>query len=397
MSDLRGSLYRIASDIERRWKLIRRTQDPRALHSAWRESRESREPTAIMALHTFRGFSGLIQDVENLYLLMTKKASNPHDLVFACRAQFPDTFGQIVVDYQRDLSDILREVTAHIISQTYSLGGLLGLVSLCPAVPGAPSWALKLYWDGPPRTTSYFHYFGLGSLRLPYAEYHLAARVLPDGETLSLRGFVVDHVALVSDPFPTYTLPYTRRWHNDVHTLLKGWRSVCASGGLKSTFEEGLEYILYAPANSMAIDDAKMSGSVDPKGTCLKYDDNLSKVRRSALREWMNNPRTTPFYFDEGNLLSSPQSNDLMSTVRSPALSGSRLFITACGRMGLGRMVRRGDAIAIIAKCTLPIALRPVQGTGRYTLGQPSVLQGATFGEEWPVDNQTEFETIETV
>ncbi|KAK7911998.1 hypothetical protein PG985_014479 [Apiospora marii] len=256
---LQASLARIELDIKEKWKQVRNTQDPGALYPPWRELDT---PTKVLSLH--KSWTNRHPTAENLRLLMTKKAKTAHDLVFACRALFPNHFGKIVVDYQRDLSDILRELTAYIIPQTYDVGSLLGLVSLCPPVPRAPSWVLNLQWDRPPKTTS--HYSGLRFYMSTRSGYTQTARVLPDGKTLSLRGIVADRIALLSDLFPTYSLASQERWHNDAHTLLMAWKSACVGAALKSTFEEGLEYILYAPADSAARFRARLTNNTKFEG-----------------------------------------------------------------------------------------------------------------------------------
>ncbi len=40
--------------------------------------------------------------------LIGKKAQVPLDIIFACRALFPETIGQIKANYQRDLIDVLK-------------------------------------------------------------------------------------------------------------------------------------------------------------------------------------------------------------------------------------------------------------------------------------------------
>ncbi|KAK8112741.1 hypothetical protein PG984_013267 [Apiospora sp. TS-2023a] len=156
MSDLQESLLRIETVIGERWPNLggnrRRAQDPGVLYPA------CGSPIDVMSFHQPGMVRSLDPDPEELRLLMTKKAKNPHDLFFACRALFPDTFGRIVVDYRRDLSDIITELTAHIIQRATDVGSLLSLICLCPPVPRAPSWAINMQWDGLRKHTS--HYLG---------------------------------------------------------------------------------------------------------------------------------------------------------------------------------------------------------------------------------------------
>lgn len=109
-----------------------------------------------------------------------------------------------------------------------------------------------------------------------------AARVLPDGKTLSLRGNVVDHIALVSDVFPPYSLTSQNQWHNDVHMLLVTWKTACTSGGLESTFEEGLEYILYSHVKVEASVRARLRKTTGSEGVGISvrvlFDQRLYTV-----------------------------------------------------------------------------------------------------------------------
>ncbi|KAK8079064.1 uracil phosphoribosyltransferase-domain-containing protein [Apiospora phragmitis] len=411
--------FRARGGVNETWERLGRAQDPQALYPV---SRGRGSPTLATFLH--KPGNASILDEEMLRLLMAKKAKSPHDLVFACRALFPETFGQIKVDYQRDLADILRELSARIIPRISDLGGFLGLVSLCTRVPGPPSWVLNLQCDVPPDTKS--HYFGLWPFTTSQLGVCQAAKILADGKTLALRGRIVDHVALVSDEFPFYSLPNQQRWHKDVHTLLRAWKAACTNGSLKSTFEEAMEYILYAFINSGDSMTAKLYSTARSEGVNVEDDDGTllikmmldnnmhliespggtgdsplevqDKARRSAFREWLNNDSSiSSFRLDTEDVLSSERAENLMSTSHSPALSNSRLFTTTCGRMVLGRMIQQGDAVALISTCQFPIALRPVPETAKYTLGQPVVLQGVMLGEEWPADCQTGLGTIEII
>lgn len=178
--------------------------------------------------------------------LIGKKAKNQLDIVFACRALFPQTFGQIKVDYERELNSLLREVTVRIIPGLRKLGDLLDLVGQCPAVPRAPSWTLNLTCG------KHLHpatpYFGLWvTTRLISSN---TARISSDEKTLQVQGVIVDHVSIVSDEFPHYTLRDQARWHEEVHAVLIEWRAR-TSKLPKDGFEEGLVAVLYAATNSM--------------------------------------------------------------------------------------------------------------------------------------------------
>jgi hypothetical protein len=95
---------------------------------------------------------------ETLRHLIGKKAKVPLDIIFACRALFPESIGQIKANYQRDLIGVLREVTVRIIPHFKKLGNLLEIVSHCSGIPGAPSWTLNI--TGGEHVWNATHYFG---------------------------------------------------------------------------------------------------------------------------------------------------------------------------------------------------------------------------------------------
>ncbi|KAK7995355.1 hypothetical protein PG990_014128 [Apiospora arundinis] len=382
-------LYELEKDINVNWEPLF-APNTGALYPA---SMGRRSASMATILHT----PGLTHplNVEVLYRLMDKKAQIPHDSVFACRALFPNSFGQISVDYQRDLSDILRELSARVIPELRDLGAFLSLVTLCLPVPRAPSWVLNLQWDLAPGTdTPYFGCwpFTTRSFLAPHT-----AEILPDGKTLALKGIIVDHVALVSAELPTYSPQDQERWHIDVRTLLRIWKDTCTREGPRYKFEEAMEYILFPIIN--VAEQLASAPSSEPGGTDnpLEALKNIRAAEMSTFREWMGGLDTSQFRFDNEYILSSTRADDLMTTTHSPAISDSCFFITKGGRMGLGKKTQQGDAIALIEKSELPFALRPILETAKYTLGEPVVLQGVMLGEEWPNNNQTGIETIEVI
>ncbi|KAK7959559.1 uncharacterized protein PG986_004413 [Apiospora aurea] len=360
----------LESHIDAEWERLGLEKDPEALDPMHR-SRES--PSTALSLH-FPG-SAVFLDHYMLYLLMTKKARNPHDMVFACRDIFPDSFGKIVVDYHRDMSDILRELSVWLISSMSDLGKFLDLVSTCTPVPGAPSWTLNLQCNSPPE--AYKYRYERATFGAKYVFRDSTPEVLPDGKTLSLGGHIVDHVDAISDEFPDYSPLGQKQWHNDAHRLLKVWESAChTSKSLRSTFEEALEDILFPTCISSA-----------------NSEEGLRALR--AFRGWMEDPSTSSFRLDTGDVLLKSHAEGLMSRSVSPALSNNCLFTATGGRMGLGKMIRHGDAIALISGFQLPVILRPVPETARYTLGQPAVLKGFMPGDDWPTQNWSESKKVE--
>jgi hypothetical protein len=69
-------------------------------------------PSTATSLHRTLRTGSLATDREDfgetLTHLIGKKAKDPLDIIFACRALFPESIGQIKVNYQRDLIGVLR-------------------------------------------------------------------------------------------------------------------------------------------------------------------------------------------------------------------------------------------------------------------------------------------------
>jgi len=74
-----------------------------------------------------------------LIALVDKQASLPQDKIFALRTVFPQTFGQIPVDYDRDITEIHTEASIAIIRITQRLD-ILRYACHGGKRPGCPSW-----------------------------------------------------------------------------------------------------------------------------------------------------------------------------------------------------------------------------------------------------------------
>ena len=125
--------------------------------------------------------------------------------------------------------------------------------------------------------------------------------------------------------------------------------------------------------------------------------DNKKKARILALCEWINDPDIN-YRLDHKEILSSTYLEDYCQpTIYSLALGGRNLFVTSRGEMALGRNLQLGDAIALIAGCDVPFALRPVPQGDSYTLGQPVLLPRVMSGQAWSEDQDEKLEAIKIV
>ncbi|KAH8662565.1 heterokaryon incompatibility protein-domain-containing protein [Xylariales sp. PMI_506] len=376
-------------------------------------------PSCATRLHS--DFDTTQEYDEVLPYLMAKTAKNPLDLVFACRALLPETFGQIKVDYTRNLPDVLREMTALIIPKFESLGKLLCLVCHCPPVSGEPSWTLNLLHNIPWYAAS--PYYGVWRAAEPMGVTACQkACVGEDGKTLCVRGIIIDEVALASPEFPRYSLLDQKRWHRNVHALLRAWENRCRDT-LTSKYEVAIARILYAALRSTENAIEKFPKNVKFERVFIQDDDGTvlnntvykihhveppdeidcpsiadpNETRTSAVRAWLDHPSISSLRLDIEDVLGSRWAADYLSTTHSPALSCRSLFVTRNGKMGLCKNVLPGDVVALISTCELPFVLRPVLGTGTYALIKPAVFEGVMLGEEWPQDNFTGLRNIEIV
>ncbi|CAM1509382.1 Fc.00g031210.m01.CDS01 [Cosmosporella sp. VM-42] len=309
--------------------------------------------------------------------LVEKKAQNPLDNIFALRSFFPP-FAEIKVDYKRDLVDVLREATVRIIPHI-TLGALFELVSLCPAVPNAPSWILNLSCGKHLDWNSQF----LGEWRMGIADIKNPGSLFSDKTSLSVTGLLVDHVYIISEEFPHYALEDQAKWHNEVHAILTRWR-IRTRPFLKKKFVEALVDILMAETC-----ETKWKVTFGHRSTPKQKELELEKgIECKQLSAWLNDPGI-PYRLDRDGILRSTRSESRFSpAIHSPALGGRNLFITSKGKMGLTRKVKVGDTIAVIYGCEVPYALRAVPRTNKYTLGQPVMLPGNMSGEGWPTEGK---------
>ena len=126
-------------------------------------------------------------------------------------------------------------------------------------------------------------------------------------------------------------------------------------------------------------------------------NDKKKKARTLAFCGWVNDPDIN-YRLDHEEILSSTHSEGYCQpTIHSPALGGRNLFVTSRGEMALGKNLQLGDAIALIAGCDVPFALRPVPQGDSYTLGQPVLLPGVMSGQAWPEDQDEKLEEIKIV
>jgi hypothetical protein len=126
-------------------------------------------------------------------------------------------------------------------------------------------------------------------------------------------------------------------------------------------------------------------------------NDKKKKARTLAFCKWVNDLDIN-YRLDYKEILSSTHSEGYCQpTIHSPALGGQNLFVTLQGEMALGKNLQLGDAIALIAGCDVPFALRPVLQGDSYTLGQPVLLPGVMSGQAWPEDQDEKLEEIKIV
>lgn len=237
-------LWDVEGYINKRWEAMTQLD----LEYLYRVSFKRGSPATATTLHSPLRSRSLDTDQENfeqtLKHLIGKKAKIPLDVIFAYRALFPESIGQIRVSYKRDLIDVLREVTVQILPYIRKLGDLLDVVSHCPGIPGAPSWTLNFTCGE--HVYNAAHYFGVW--RATKINCPITHRVSSDSETLHVNGIIVDRVAAVSDEFPPYALENQAKWHKEVRDVLTQWR-VRSQGSLNIGFEESIINVLFAAVN----------------------------------------------------------------------------------------------------------------------------------------------------
>jgi hypothetical protein len=230
-------------------------------------------PSLATILHRTTSFATDKIKREVLTHLMGKKAEIPLDVIFACRALFPKSIGQMKVDYQRDVVDILKEFTFRIVPCLEKLGDLLETVSHCPRITEAPTWMLNITGGG--HVWMATHFFGVwhatsnfGVSTPSTTNHHTTHRISSDMETLHVKGIILDHVAIISDEFPHYLLENQVTWHEKVRDMLHQWRT-CTQNALTIGFEKSIIEILFAASTYMKEIADKASQTMSLEKVCL--------------------------------------------------------------------------------------------------------------------------------
>lgn len=95
-----------------------------------------------------RSIKGKTDRAEFAFELQSKKASVPHNLIFALIAVYPDVLSKVKVDYQRLLPNVFRDLTRRVLTKE-SVWAVLYLAGLSAELdragdtlksPGLPSW-----------------------------------------------------------------------------------------------------------------------------------------------------------------------------------------------------------------------------------------------------------------
>lgn len=123
--------------------------------------------------------------------LISMKVSDPRDKVFAMRSQYPHTFGEVRVDYNRSVSSLFAETTRRML-QGHETPHILFEASRSPKLTNLPSWVVD--WASDDAAERFWAYGALAFVFTPSGTSQSRISFSQNGENLYLKGRMVGTV-----------------------------------------------------------------------------------------------------------------------------------------------------------------------------------------------------------
>ncbi|KAF5520870.1 hypothetical protein CGCA056_v008188 [Colletotrichum aenigma] len=333
--------------------------------------------------------------------VLSMKASEPRDKIYALRALSPGVLGKMRVNYQQPIGEVFHEATKLMVEEEGSLR-VLYFANREKTTVGVP-------WDTLPSRTVDFatedaemrgsHKYYYKSLCAASGGSKPIFEFSRNGKSVHLRGVHVGRVpGLVSDIFSVSI------------NCMKGTGCVL-DDKIKDETEGEPEQTFQHDCQSRYLD---VLGNFMKDVACLnKPDSQIYKMssRLCRLLWWIiQGSKKSEWYSSTPSSLTGQgmtavavsslvewDSRHFGSQCRVAVRVG-RLFLTSAQIAGLAvTSVREGDAVCLIADLDHPFILRPRKGGyGSYTLVGPTVFAGAMGGEMWPA-NEDKLEIFEVI
>ncbi|KAH0430070.1 hypothetical protein CcaCcLH18_08016 [Colletotrichum camelliae] len=309
--------------------------------------------------------------------VLSMKASEPRDKIYALRALSPGVLGKMRVDYQQPIGEVFQEATRLMVEEEDSLRVLYfsNREKTTAGVPWdtLPSWTVDFATEDAEMRGSHKYYYkslcaASGGSRPVFA-------FSRDGRSVHLRGVRVGRVTSpVSDIFPASS------------KCMEGTGCV-SDDKIKGEKEK-------EPGQTFQHDC--QSPYLDVLGNFMK--DVACRNEPGCKVDKMGSSLCRLLWW----IIQGPKKSEWSSSTPSSscrvALRVGRLFFTSDQIAGFAvTSVREGDIVCLIAGLDHPFILRPRKDDyGRYALVRPTVFSGAMSGEMWPAndDGLEDFEVV---
>ncbi|OTA01905.1 hypothetical protein A9Z42_0022290 [Trichoderma parareesei] len=296
-------------------------------------------------------------------VLCKTKATIAKDKLFAIRAMFPDTLGELTVDYSRSDSDVYTEAARIILDETQTVE-FFRYAGQAGREDGFPSWVPP--WSGIVDLPEWICSFSPATISQDV--------VVVEGEddtVLTLKGRRVERAtSAVSDPFPVVA-PLPVLWSRvlDVDVAKRAFavlREWMRTTGAASCHDPQILQLA-----SLILDMIKMEAEEILSWFHLIWDEDNFGMEKL----W-------DYGLNGGQVCDSRK----ITVNFLQLVSGRSLFMTESGRVGMSTLaIRPEDEIALFTGEKLPYVIRKSLGhPNGHILAAPCWVSGALNGEQWP-------------
>ncbi|KAK4892943.1 hypothetical protein LTR27_008671 [Elasticomyces elasticus] len=277
----------------------------------------------------------------------------------------------LMPEYRRSLPDILRDATIHSICEDRNLFGFRNLGHVLNDTDlndSTPSWVHR--WDRPRDNDR--HATQLRGTFRCCAEHsrisiheRLASGDWQDRNILSAEGIMIDKVC--------------QAWN-----VLKQATKAAAIVDIVLSVQDALLNLGCNQEQSLEMLAFTLAASTDSRGRPLCRDRAVGgfKTWLAYLRRRNRRPPSRVIQHTRG--LRSKRLNAITNydIAISNAWLGRKIFVTACGRLGIGPATMQTESVVIVLwGCRWPVVLRPVDGTTDHAIFGAAYLHGVMDGE----------------
>ncbi|EGR46993.1 uncharacterized protein TRIREDRAFT_109337 [Trichoderma reesei QM6a] len=296
-------------------------------------------------------------------VLCKTKATIAKDKLFAIQAMFPDTLGELTVDYSRSDGEVYTEAARIILDETQTVE-FFRYAGQAGREHGFPSWVPS--WSALVDLPEWLCGFSPATISQD--------AVVIEGEddtVLILKGRRVERVtSAVSDRFPV------------VAPLPVPWSRVLDLDIAKEAFAVLRKWIRTTGAASCHDPQILQLASLISDMIKMEAEEIISWFHLIWEEDNIGMEKLWDYGLNGGQVCDSRK----ITVNFLQLVSGRSLFMTESGRVGMSTLViRPEDEVALFTGEKLPYVVRKsLEHSGGYTLVAPCWVSGALKGEQWP-------------